>query len=232
MLKPWKRVDQSAILVNGTIIGGLQSPPSGWFEASVQGAVYLAATKAQKGSLEYQQLAVSHAAHDTLIWIFHGTRLYATVNSKLTAIQLAIGLNHNTAHGREAIEIGRAAARQVIFARTNDGINNYVPWTPLPTLPGNYQPTPGGQPIPDTPQAAGIKLFGGVGNVTRFRAPPPLSAISKEYGPYLHFVKSYGVRNSTVRKPYDTEVSHVPKPTFSFSSELTYFPDSILLARK
>ncbi len=46
-------VDQSAILVNGTVIGGLQSPPSGWFEAIVQAAVYSAALKSKRESLEF-----------------------------------------------------------------------------------------------------------------------------------------------------------------------------------
>ena len=52
------RIDQSAILANGTIIGGLQSPPSAWFEAIVQGAIYLAAVNSQHQDLAFQQLEV------------------------------------------------------------------------------------------------------------------------------------------------------------------------------
>lgn len=99
------RVDQSAILVNGTVINGLQSPPSGWFEAIVQGAVYLAATKSRKESLEFQQLAVSHAAHDTLLWTFHGTRLYATINSKIRYVIPLIGLDPASSIGKKATQV-------------------------------------------------------------------------------------------------------------------------------
>jgi hypothetical protein len=201
-------VDQSAILVNGTVIGGLQSPPSGWFEAIVQGAVYLAATETEQESLEVQQLAVSHAAHDTLVWTFHGTRLYATVNSKLKAVLGPIGLDPESGEAKKATEVGREAAKKATTARADDGINYFVDFTPLPPDPGNYQATPGGQPIPDTPQARFIRLFGGLGDVTQFRAPPPPSVNSSEYEDFVVFVKEQGQRNSSVREPYDTETAY------------------------
>lgn len=120
------------------MINGLQSPPSGWFEAIVQGAVYLAATDAENETLAFQQLAVSHAAHDSLVWTFHGTRLYATINSKLKAVLAAIGLDPKSSDGQRAIKIGRHAAKKVVTARADDGINNFVDYTPLPAYPGNY----------------------------------------------------------------------------------------------
>jgi len=201
-------VDQSAILVNGTIIGGLPSPPSGWYEAIVQAAVYRAALDSRSQPLAFQQLAVSHAAHDSLLWTFHGTRLYATVNSKLKAILPAIGINATSNAGLAATEIGRLAAQKVIIARADDGINNFVDFTPLPAEPGLYQQTPGGQPIPDTPQARVIRLFGGVGNVKQFRAPPPPNVNSTEYEAYVVQVKTQGERNSTVRAALDTETAY------------------------
>lgn len=202
------RVDQSAILVNGTVIGGLQSPPSAWFQAIVQGAVYLAATKSHDQTLAFQQIAVSHAAHDTLIWTFHGTRLYSTVDSKLKAVLQPIGLDATSADAQKAAEIGREAARDVIMARGYDGINNFVDYTQQPALPGVYQATPGGQPIPDTPQAQFVRLFAGLGNVKRFTPPPPPSINASEYGAFVIQVKAQGSRNSTERKPYDTETAY------------------------
>jgi hypothetical protein len=201
-------VDQSAILVNGTVIGGLQSPPSGWFEAIIQGAVYLAALQTSRQELAVQQLAVSHAAHDALIWTFHGTRIYATIDARLAAVLPAIGVNATSTAGKEAIKIGRNAAHKAVTARSDDGINYYAPWTPLPALPGNYQQTPGGQSVPDTPQAQYIRLFAGVGDVKRFRAPPPPKATGKDYETYLVQVKEQGERNSTVRNAYDTETAY------------------------
>jgi hypothetical protein len=201
-------VDQSAILVNGTIIGGLQSPPSGWFEAIVQAAVYTAALKSKHESLEFQQLAVSHAAHDSLQWTFHGTRLYATVDSKLRDIIPKIGLDPASKDGEKAVQIGRQAAVKVTKARADDGINHFVDYKPPPGYPGQYIATPGGQPIPDTPQAQLIRLFGGLGDVKKYRAPPPPNVNSTEYEKFLLYVKEQGERNSTVRKPYDTETAY------------------------
>jgi hypothetical protein len=194
--------------VNGTVINGLPSPPSGWYEAIVQGAIYLAATESTGKSLAFQQLAVSHAAHDTLLWTFHGTRLYATVNAKLKAVLAPIGLNASSSDAVEATQIGREAAHTVIVARADDGINYFVDYVQQPAAPGVYQATPGGQPVPDTPQAQFIRLFGGLGDVTRFRAPPPPAATAPEYEEFLDFVKAQGERNSTVRKPYDTETAY------------------------
>ncbi|KAF4613439.1 hypothetical protein G7Y89_g15448 [Cudoniella acicularis] len=201
-------VDQSAILVNGTVIGGLQSPPSGWFEAIVQGAVYLSADQSHNESLAFQQLAVSHAAHNTLIWAFHATQLYSTINSKLRAILPAIGLDPTSTSGLKAVEIGRQASRKVVTARADDGINNFVDYVQQPALPGVYQATPGGQPIPDTPQAQFIWPFAGIGDIKRFRAPPPPSVNSSEYEGFLNYVKAQGMRRSAVRTAHDTETAY------------------------
>jgi hypothetical protein len=190
------------------VIGGLQSPPSGWFEAIVQGAVYLAANNSKSHSLDFQQVAVSHAAHHVLLWTFHGTRLFATVDGKLASILSLIGLNATSTDGLEARKIGRAAGKKAVTARADDGIHDYVAWKPLKADPGNYQETLGGQPVPDTPQAQFVRLFGGVGDVKRFRAPPPPSVQSAEYEKFVVQVKSQGDRNSTVRKAYDTDTAY------------------------
>jgi hypothetical protein len=76
-----------------------------------------------------------------LLWAFHGTRLYATVNSKLKAILPAIGLDSTTKDGKKAVSIGRNAARDAVVARADDGINNFVDYTQKPALPGVYQAT-------------------------------------------------------------------------------------------
>jgi hypothetical protein len=66
----------------------------------------------------------------------------------------------------------------------------------------------GGLPVPDTPQAQFIRLFGGVGNVTRFRAIPPPNVNSSAYETIFNYVKSTGAKNSTTRKPYDTQTAY------------------------
>jgi hypothetical protein len=130
------------------------------------------------------------------------------VNSKLKAILGPIGLDKSSSDAVKATQVGREAARTVIVARADDGINNFVDYEQRPAAPGVYQATPGGQPVPDTPQAQFIRLFAGLGDVTRFRAPPPPNATAPEYESFLDYVKAQGERNSTVRKPYDTETAY------------------------
>jgi hypothetical protein len=132
----------------------------------------LAATKSKHESDAFQQLVVSHVAHDTLIWTFHGTRLCTTINSKLNTVIGPIGLDSISASGKNALSIGRESARKVAVARADDGINYFIDYTKQAALPGVYQATPGGYPIPGKPQARHVRLFGGVGDVTRFTASP------------------------------------------------------------
>ncbi|KAG8624869.1 hypothetical protein KVT40_006620 [Elsinoe batatas] len=196
--------DQGGVLINSSIIGGLQSPPSAWGPAVVHGAVYLAATEASNRSLEYQQLAVSHAAQNALVWMFHGTRNYGPTNATLRRVIHQIGISPNSSDGTAAIKAGRAAAARVVTARADDRINDFVDYTFGPREPGVYQNTSGGDSLPDNPQARFVRLFGSVGDVEQFEIDGPPDPRSPEYEPYIDRVIAQGERNSTVRRPYDT----------------------------
>ncbi|KAK0630251.1 phosphatidic acid phosphatase type 2/haloperoxidase [Bombardia bombarda] len=184
-------VDQSGNLVNGTIIGGLASPPSAWYGAVVQGAIYEAAVTSRRESLAFQQLAVSHAAHNAILWAFHGTRIYNAADAAIRAVIPAIGLDPTSTAGRDAVRRGQAAARKVANARADDGIANFVDYTYAAANPGIYQQTPGSNPVPDTPQARFIATFSGLGDITRFRASPPPGSL-----------------NSTARTAFDTQTAY------------------------
>lgn len=192
-------IDQSASLVNGTVIGGLPSPPSGWFEAIVQGAVYLAATKSVNESLAFQQLAVSHAAHDSLHWTFHGTRLYPTIDLRFSTIAKQIGIDLKSDEALHAREIGESAAVTATVARANGGIHHYVAYEQQPEEPGLYQARPGGPAVPDTPQAQFLRPFGGLGDISKYRAPPPPAADSPEFEEFLVQVYEQGGNESSQR---------------------------------
>ncbi|PQE16199.1 VaNADium chloroperoxidase protein [Rutstroemia sp. NJR-2017a BVV2] len=198
--------DQTNVLANSTVIGGLQSPPSGWVGAIVHGAIYQAATTAAGKSHGFQQLAVSHAAHNALIWVFHGTRNYAPTNVVIRHVIPLIGLTGKDSEA--AIEVGREAARKVITARTDDKINDFVDYIFQTPAPGVYQNTSGGAAFPDTPQARFVRLFADVGDVSQFKVAPPPDPRSPEYEEPLEYVKAQGARNSTVRRPFDTETAY------------------------
>ncbi|EAQ93054.1 predicted protein [Chaetomium globosum CBS 148.51] len=201
-------VDQSATFVNGTVIGGLQSPPSAWYQAIVQAAIYQAAVKSKHESLEFQQLAVSHAAHNSALWVFHGSRLYGTVDASLRAIIPAIGLDPNSKKGKEAVKTGQNAAAAVAQARADDKITNFLDFTYGPKEPGVYQQSPGANLYPDTPQAQFVKPFAALGDITRFRPPPPPKTNSKEYEEQVLYVKAQGELESSVRTAYDTDTAY------------------------
>ncbi|KAK3382590.1 phosphatidic acid phosphatase type 2/haloperoxidase [Lasiosphaeria ovina] len=201
-------VEQSGALVNGTIIGGLQSPVSAWYQAIVQAAVYKAAVKSRDESLAFQQLAVSHAAHNAILWAFHGTRIYNAADAALRAVVPAIGLNVTSNDGKEAIKVGQDAAAKVARARAADNIANFVDYVFAPATPGVYQQTPGSNPLPDVPQARFVTPFAALGDITRFRAPPPPKTNSTEYETAVLYVKEYGSLNSTARTAYDTDTAY------------------------
>jgi hypothetical protein len=220
-------VDQTAILVNGTIIGGLQSPPSAWIQAVVQGAVYLAAINSQDQNLPFQQFAVSHAAHNSLQWAFHGTRNFLPTDQSLKAILPSIGIVTNSSEGQLAEKIGKYAARTVALARADDGFNDYVDYEFGPKVPGVYQQTPGGAIVPDTPQARYVRLWANVGDVTQFQVAPPPSVYDSGYEASLLYARAQGEQNSTVRTPYDTDTAYFWRESAPVYVPMNFKPDKL-----
>lgn len=152
-------------------------------------------------------LAVSHAAHDNLLWMFHGTRLYATIDATFSTAATPIGVNVSSADAHRVRENGEAAASGVTVARANDGTHRYVADTPLPAELGNYQDLPGGPRIPDTPQAKDLRLFGGLDDMTKYRAPRPPAPESPDFEEYLIQVYEQGGNISVNFTEYDTETT-------------------------
>lgn len=201
-------VDQSALLANNSIIGGLPSPPSGWFEAIVQASIYVTALQTKNETLAFQQLAVSHSAHNSLTWTWHGTRNFGNIFKSTQDILIKINISETDDEYWRAASIGRKAAIRVINAREDDRLHDFVNYVYKPATPGVYQRTPGSNFVaPDTPQARYLRLFGGLGDVKQFRAPPPPAWNSSAYESYLLYVKTQGDRNSTVRTPDATEIA-------------------------
>lgn len=122
-------------------------------------------------------------------------------------ITARIGINHTDAEYHRAAVIGQEAALRATTARQDDLLNNFVQYVYGPAEPGVYQRTPGGLNAPDTPQARYLRTFGGIGDITKFRAPPPPAINSSEYEEILNYVKVQGDQNSTVRSAYDTETA-------------------------
>ncbi|KAF2031715.1 hypothetical protein EK21DRAFT_99455 [Setomelanomma holmii] len=186
-------VDQSGLLSNNTLIGGLQSPPSGWFEAIVQASIYVAALESKNESLAFQQLAVN----------------FGNISKAAQDVLAKINITETDDRYWRAAAIGRRAVIRVTNARQDDKLNNLVNYVYHSAYPSVYQRTPGSAFVaPDTPQARYLHTFGGIGDGTRFRVPPPPSVNSSTYESFLDCVKAQGERNSTVRTAYNIETAY------------------------
>lgn len=154
-------------------------------------------------------MAVSHAAHDSLSWTFQGARLYNPIDAALRTLLAEIGIDQSSEEYENAASIGREAAARVAQKRAGDGLANSVDYVYGPEDPGVYQQAPGGNPIPDTPQAVYVRPFGGVGDISEFRAPPPPDVSDEEYEQWVVEVKEDGSLNSTTRSDYDTDTAYI-----------------------
>ncbi|KAF2133904.1 hypothetical protein P153DRAFT_353131 [Dothidotthia symphoricarpi CBS 119687] len=160
------------------LVTGLPFPPSGWFEAIVQAAVYVSAPESKNELLASQQLAVSHAAHDSLTGVFHSTRNFGNIFKSAQDIVSLIGIDEIDDKCWRAAAIGRRAAIKVTAVRQDDRLNNLVNYVFKSGTSSVYQRTPGSTFVaPDTAQARYLRTFGGLGDVTRFRASAPPQSI-------------------------------------------------------
>lgn len=150
---------------------------------------------------------MSHAAHNSLAWAFHGTHNLAATDASLKAILAPIGISENSTTYTEAHQIGKKAAAAVATVHADDGFNDFVDYTFGPNIPPVYQATPGGSPIPDTPQARYVRLWAALGDVNQFQVSPPPSISDPSYETDLLYVKAQGEQNSTVRTAYDTDTA-------------------------
>ncbi len=201
-------MDQSSLFINGTIIGGLQTPPTAWSLAITSASMYNAAMKSQNQSLDFQQIAVSYAAHNALTWIFHGTRLYPYIDQAYKTIQTQILGTAGLSNLNEATLAGSHAAQEVTTSRTDDGINNFVDYTFGLPVPGVYQLTVDGYGLPPhDPQASFIKMFATGKPAMAYLAPQPPNVNGTSYESFLAYVKAIGASDSTSRTQEQTEIA-------------------------
>jgi hypothetical protein len=170
--------------------------------------MYNAAVKSHNKSLDFQQIAVSYAAHNTLTWIFHGSRLYPYIDQALKTVQTQILAAATPFNSTEAILTGRSAAREVVTSRADDGINNFVDYTFGPPVPGVYQLTINGYGLPpDDPQVPYVRMFATGKPATTYLAPQPPGVNSTSYESFLAYVKAIGGSSSTSRTQDQTNIA-------------------------
>jgi len=169
--------------------------------------MYNAVSESEDEVTGFQQLAASYAAHNALTWIFHGSRLSPYIDNALKNIKTQIQANdHVDVDG--ASQAGREAALEVITARTNDGIIEFVDYVYGPQNPGVYQLTnPSYGLPPDGPQIPFARMFSNTKPATSYLAPAPPKVSDLSYEQFLAAVKSTGFVNSTTRTKDQTDIA-------------------------
>jgi hypothetical protein len=182
----------------------------------VQAAVYDAVTKIEGHYVPYHDFAVdptvaAHASPDAAI----AAAAYTTLAYYFPAQAAALAATYNAylaglpSEGKvEGVEVGRAAATDLIDFRANDGRNG--PFDPNlglgPLQPGVWQVVPPATSA-QTPWLANMTPFV-LESSSRFRADPPPALSSSDYAEQLNEVHAYGALNSTVRSPDQTAVAY------------------------
>jgi hypothetical protein len=182
----------------------------------VQAAVYDAVTKIDGRYVPYHEFAIdpdvvanaspdaaiAAAAYTTLVYYFpaQAAALTATYDTYIAGLP---------DEGKEdGIELGRAAATDLIDFRLTDGRNG--PFDPNlglgPLQPGVWQVVPPAASA-QTPWLANMTPFV-LESSSQFRADPPPALSSSDYADQLNEVKAYGALNSTVRSPEQTAVAY------------------------
>jgi PAP2 superfamily len=105
----------------------------------------------------------------------------------------------------DGIAVGRSVAEQVLIARTTDGANAVVNYTPG-TAPGDWRPTPTAFAPAQTPQWPDVTPFA-LKSGSQFRPGPPPALTSPEYTAAFNEVKDLGSVNSTDRTAQQTDVA-------------------------
>jgi membrane-associated phospholipid phosphatase len=188
---------------------GQSTTPTARFAAIVQAAVYdavnsidgtytpyLAAIPAPPGASE--DAAVAQAAHDALVGLFP---------TQATTLDLELKASLETIPDGDAktagIQVGQAAAQNILAARANDGSDKTVDYTPG-TNQGDWQPTPPAYGPPIQPQWPSVTPFC-LQSGSQFRPPPPPALTSDEYTAAFNLTKDLGSIDSTSRTADQTE---------------------------
>jgi membrane-associated phospholipid phosphatase len=148
------------------------------------------------------QAAAAGAAHTALVAMFPAQS--ATLDADLAASLAAMnGSNTGIAKG---LAWGNSVASQVLAWRKTDGFSTVFPAYVPGTLPGDWQPTPGGSGDPKFRSLAVTTPFA-LTSPSQFRPGGPPALTSALYLQDFNEVKAFGNTTSAVRTPVQTETA-------------------------
>jgi len=214
------------IMLRATITEGKQPPSASFvYAAYVQAAVYNALVAVEGGYQPYKSgltpqpgasvdAAVATAAHKVLVHYFplQQAALDADYMVSLSAIP------DNTAKA-SGIDVGNAAADELIALRTGDGLNANIGFTMPAPGPGVWQLPPGVSPL--HPWMSKLRPFM-LESADQFRPGPPPDLSSDEWATEYNEILLYGRRDSTVRTPEQTTIARFWSSVPLVQYNLTY----------
>jgi hypothetical protein len=201
----------NAIMLRTVITNGQQSPPASFvYGAYVQAAVYNAVVAIEGGYQAYEsdlprnqnaseEAAVATAAHDVLVHYFPMQQ--AALDADYAASLAAIDEGAAKSAG---IQLGAAAADELITLRQGDGLNANIGFTMPTPAPGVWQLPAGVNPL--VPWMSQLRPFL-LESPDQFRPGPPPDLSSPEWANDYNEVLLYGRRDSLVRTPEQTNIA-------------------------
>ena len=146
-------------------------------------------------------LAAAAAAHDMLVALRPGK---AAQTDAFLAVDLA--LVSNATKRQKSLDLGAAAAAEILALRADDGWFDVVPYTFGPPTPGEWQPVP-----PAGTNAVGTQIpfvtpFA-VQSASQFRPPGPPALTSNKWKQDYNEVKEVGRNTSTTRTADQTHAA-------------------------
>lgn len=149
-----------------------------------------------------REAAAAGAAYTALVALFPPQK--ATLDSDLAASLAA--MDGSTTGIADGLAWGNSVATQVLAWRKSDGFSTVLPTYVPGTLPGDWQPTPGGTGDPKFRSLAITTPFA-MTSPSQFRTAGPPALTSTLYLQDLNEVKAFGNTTSAVRTPYQTETA-------------------------
>ncbi len=147
------------------------------------------------------QAAAVAAAHRVLVHYFPDQQPYLDAQF-ISSLQALPG---DPGSKSEGVEVGEAAATALIVARSGDGLDADVPYTPG-SGPGVWQPTPPKFPAPVTPWLGKMRPFT-MRSADQFLPEGPTPLSSEEWVADYNLTRLYGAADSKLRTDAQTEIA-------------------------
>ena len=148
--------------------------------------------------------AAASAAHEALVTLFPAQR--SSLDAAFAMSLQSIGDEEDESAIAQGVEWGNQVADAIVAWRSADGFNAPPPPYTFSTIPGQWQPTPGGSGPPRFRTLATTTPFA-LTSPSQFRPAGPPSLTSARYARDFNEVKAMGRLDSTTRTAFQTETA-------------------------